>query len=165
MHPSFPSFFLFLFFSFFPSPPNKPSVVVLNMEDIYLSVFLTTCLIPCRSSRPPLSHSQEHPQNCIFFRQNTSFIGRVSAIMTQVNFIIPFAPPVMNKFTAYYFGLDLWQNTTGTNNLICQHLSKGSSINVTNPNLNSKVHLTARPWTDYSSEFRELLQTGQQSDY
>lgn len=66
-------------------------------------------------------------------------------ITMQVNFIIPFTPLVMNKFTAYYFGLDLWQNSTGTNNLICQPLYKDSSISVTNPNLKSKVHLTARP--------------------
>lgn len=68
--------------------------------------------------------------------------------MMQVNFIIPSTLLVMNKFSAYYFGLDLWQNTTGTNNLICQHLYKGSSINASNPNLNSKVHLTAGPQTD-----------------
>lgn len=68
-------------------------------------------------------------------------------IMMQVNFIIPFTLLVMNKFTAYYFGLDLWQNTTGTNNLICQPFYKDSSISVTHPNLKSKVHLTARART------------------
>lgn len=52
---------------------------------------------------------------------------------------------VMNKFTAHYSGLDLLQNSAGTNNLVCQHLSLDSSINVSGPNLNSKVHLTAGP--------------------
>lgn len=55
---------------------------------------------------------------------------------------------VMNKFTAHYSGLDLLQNSAGTNNLVCQHLSLDSSINVTGPNLNSKLHLTAGPSAD-----------------
>lgn len=58
-------------------------------------------------------------------------------------------PSVMNKFTAHYSGLDLWQNNAGTNNLVCQHLSAASSITVTALNLNSKVHLTAGPFSDY----------------
>lgn len=62
---------------------------------------------------------------------------------------LPFKPSlVMNKFTAHYSGLDLLQNSAGTNNLVCQHLSLDSSINVSSPNLNSKVHLTAGPWAD-----------------
>lgn len=55
---------------------------------------------------------------------------------------------ITNKFTAHYSGLDLLQNSAGTNNLFCQQLLLDSSINVTGPNLNSKLHLTAGPRAD-----------------
>lgn len=72
----------------------------------------------------------------------------------------PASPPsVMNKFTAHYSGLDLWQNNAGTNNLVCQHLSAASSITVRALNLNGKVHLTAGPLSDYPPRLCQLLQT------
>lgn len=68
---------------------------------------------------------------------------------THTTTTTPTLPSVMNKFTAHYSGLDLWQNNAGTNNLVCQHLSAASSITVTALNLTSKVHLTAGPFSDY----------------
>lgn len=131
------------------------------IPDINTSLFPHILSIPfgtashdsSRRSAPEAELPSNKSHLTAFLGPSTSLIRspwRLHEWLCWIFFFYSHSPPrpVMNKFTAYYFGLDLWQNSAGTNNLVCQHLSQDSSITVRGPNLNRKVHLTAGPWTD-----------------